>query len=102
VAAKSVGAEEDKPGSDERPQKGDLLVVSEGEHEGEVLKPGDLKLGGPPVRAWPKDAKTLVVRNGSRLNEVLVIRLDPGELDEATRSQSADGIVAYSAVCRSG
>ena len=40
-----------------------------------------------------------VIRNGSRLNEVLVIKLDPGELDDATRARSADGIVAYSAFC---
>jgi len=40
-----------------------------------------------------------VIRNGSRLNEVLVIRLDPAELDDETRAHAADGIVAYSAIC---
>ena len=95
----AAAAEEDQPGSDERPQKADLLVVSEGDEEGQVIKPQDLKLGGPPVHAWPKDPKTSVIRSGSRLNELLVIRLDPAELDDATRSHAADGIVAYSAVC---
>lgn len=99
AAAQTVAAEEDQPGSDERPQKGDLLVLSEGEHTGEVIKPDDLKLGGPPVHAWPKDPKSSVVRDGSRLNEILVIRLDPNELDDDTRARAADGIVAYSAVC---
>jgi Rieske Fe-S protein len=33
------------------------------------------------------------------LNEVLVVRLDPAELDDETRARAADGIVAYSAVC---
>ncbi len=98
-AASSVSAEEDKPGSDERPQKGDLLVLSEGEQAGETIKPGDVKLGAGPLRAWPKDPKTSVVRDGSRLNETLIIRLDPAELDDVTRSRSADGIVAYSAIC---
>lgn len=98
LAAKSVVAE-DQPGSDERPQKGDVLVASEGEREGEVIKPGDLKLGGPPLRAWPKDPKTSVVRKGSRLNEILVIKLETGELDDATRARAADGIIAYSALC---
>jgi rieske iron-sulfur protein len=51
------------------------------------------------VRAWPKDPKTSVIRKGSRLNEVLVIRLDPAELDDETRAHAADGIVAYSAIC---
>jgi rieske iron-sulfur protein len=92
-------ADDDPPGSDERPQKADLLVVSEGDGEGQVIKPQDLKLGGPPVHAWPKDPKTSVVRKGSRLNELLVVKLDPAELDDATRSRAADGIVAYSAVC---
>jgi rieske iron-sulfur protein len=92
-------ADEDQPGSDERPQKADVLVVSEGEHAGDIVKPQDLQLGGPPVRAWPKDPKTSVVRKGSRLNEVLVIKLDPAELDDQTRARSADGIVAYSAIC---
>jgi rieske iron-sulfur protein len=99
AAGKSAAAEEDQPGSDERPQKGDLLVLSEGEHAGEVVKPGDLKLGGPPVHAWPKDPKTSVIRKGSRLNEILLIKLVPGEMDDETRSRSADGIVAYSVIC---
>jgi rieske iron-sulfur protein len=94
-----AAADEDQPGSDERPQKADLLVVSEGEHAGQIITPQDLKIGGTPVRAWPKDPKTSVIRNGSRLNEVLVVRLDPAELDDETRSHSADGIVAYSIIC---
>jgi rieske iron-sulfur protein len=92
-------AEDDQPGSNERPQKADTLVFSEGDHAGEVIKPEDLKSGGPPVRAWPKDPKTAVIRKGSRLNELLVVRLDPAELDDDTRSRSADGIVAYSLIC---
>jgi rieske iron-sulfur protein len=99
AASTPAAADEDQPGSDERPQKGDVLVFSEGEHTGEVIKPQDLMLGGPPVRAWPKDSITSVIRKGSRLNEVLVVRLDPAELDDETRSRSADGIVAYSIIC---
>jgi rieske iron-sulfur protein len=95
----SAHAEGDQAGSDERPQKNDLLVVSEGPDAGHIIKPSDLTPGGPPVHAWPKDPKTEVVRDGSRLNEILVIKLDPAELDDDTRSRSADGIVAYSAVC---
>lgn len=99
VATRVLAADEEQPGSDERPQKGDVLVHSEGEREGHVIKPADLKLGGPPLHAWPQDPKTLVVRSGSRLNELLVVRLDPAELDEDTRARAADGIVAYSAIC---
>jgi len=99
LASKHAAAGEDQPGSEERPQKADVLVVSAGEHAGQLIGPQDLKLGGPPLRAWPKDPKTSVIRNGSRLNEVLVIRLDPADLDDETRARAADGIVAYSAIC---
>ncbi|WP_245474640.1 Rieske (2Fe-2S) protein [Bradyrhizobium sp. Leo121] len=100
LAAKpAVAEEEDQPGSDERPQKGDFLVHSEGEHAGESIKPADLEVGGPPVHAWPKDPKSSVIRKGSRLNEIVLLRLDPGELDDESRSRSANGIVAYSLIC---
>lgn len=99
LATRAVAADEEPPGSDERPQKGDLLVHSEGEAEGKLIKPNDLKLGGPPLHAWPQDPKTSVVRSGSRLNEILIVRLEPAELDEDTRAHAADGIVAYSAIC---
>lgn len=92
-------AGEDPPGSDERPQKGDLLVFSEGDQEGKLITAADLPAGGPPVHAWPKDPTTSVVRSASRLNEILIIRLDPAELDEKTRARAIDGIIAYSAIC---
>jgi rieske iron-sulfur protein len=95
----AAAADDEQPGSDERPAKDDLLVFSEGDHTGDIVKPQDLLLGGPPVHAWPKDPKTSVVRSGSRLNELLLIRLDPAELDDDTRARAADGIVAYSAIC---
>jgi rieske iron-sulfur protein len=99
LATKAVAADEDPPGSDERPKKGDHLVQSEGEQEGQLIKPGDLKLGGPPLHAWPQDPKTSVVRDRSILNEILIIKLDPAELDEDTRARAVDGILAYSAIC---
>jgi len=95
----TAAAEEERPGSDRRPQPRDVLVVAEGEREGELIKPEALKLGDPPLLAWPKDPDRAVIRDGSRLNELLVVRLAPEELDEATRPRAADGIVAYSAVC---
>ena len=92
-------ADEDPPGSDERPQKGDVLVFSEGDKEGKLITAADVPAGGPPVHAWPKDPKSSVVRSASRLNEILIIRLDPAELDEKTQARAVDGIIAYSAIC---
>jgi rieske iron-sulfur protein len=100
AACRSAAADEDQPGSAERPQKADVLVFSEGEHAGEIIKLQDLKHGGPPMSAWPRDSKTSVARKGSRLNELLVVRLDPAEMDDETRSRAADGIVACSAIAR--
>lgn len=99
LATRAVAADEEQPGSDERPQKGDHLVHSDGDQEGKPIKLDELKVGGPPVHAWPQDPKTQVVRSGSRLNEILIVRLDPADLDDDTRARAADGIVAYSAIC---
>jgi rieske iron-sulfur protein len=82
-----------------RPQEGDLLAFAEGVEEGRVIAPGDLAQGGPRVMAFPLDPRTRLVRDGSRLNKLLLVRLDPAGLDEETRGHAADGIVAYSAIC---
>jgi Rieske Fe-S protein len=79
-----------------RPARGDLLVRN-GDATGSPLTPADIKTGAPTV-AWPMAADG-TVRNGSRLNRLVVVRLDPGTLGERTRPRAADGIVAYSAVC---
>src|SRR3712207_4446876 len=82
-----------------RPAVGDVLVFAAGEKAGKPIGPSDLEPGGPQVLAWAMEPASGVVRNGSRLNQVLLLRLEPAALDEATGSRSAEGVVAYSAVC---
>jgi rieske iron-sulfur protein len=82
----------------ERPKEGDFFVAQDGE-SALPLKPADIPLGGPPVIAWPYDAAGNVIRKGSRLNKVLLLRLDPATLEGVTRERAAEGIVAYSAIC---
>jgi Rieske Fe-S protein len=82
-----------------RPQPGDVLVKLGAAADPKPLAPGDLPLGGPQVLAWPMDPASKTVRDGSRLNKVLLLRLAPDGFDAATRARSADGIVAYSAIC---
>jgi rieske iron-sulfur protein len=82
-----------------RPQPGDRFVFASGEREGSEIAPEDLTVGGPQVLAWPIDPTTKARRDASRLAQVLLVRLDPANLDEATRTHAADGIVAYSATC---
>ena len=48
---------------------------------------------------YPMDPAARVVRDDSRLNQVLLVRLDPSQLNPDTRARAADGIVACSAVC---
>jgi rieske iron-sulfur protein len=82
--------------ADERPKPGDHLVPIEGS-EPRALTPADVPK--MPLIAWPMDPKDGVVRNGSRLNKVLLVALDPATLEGPTRDRAAGGIVAYSAIC---
>jgi rieske iron-sulfur protein len=83
-----------------RPQEGDAFVFATGDRTGTVISETDLTLGGPPVLAWPMDPATKTVRDGSRLNQVLLLRLDVSKFDETTRARAAEGgLVAYSASC---
>jgi rieske iron-sulfur protein len=82
-----------------RPQAGDSLVYAYGDRKGEIIKVADLELGGPQQLAWAMDPQTRTVRDGSRLNQVLLIRLSHEELSPETRTDSADGVVAYSSIC---
>jgi rieske iron-sulfur protein len=82
-----------------RPQAGDRFIVASGERKGATLTPDDLPPGSSPVTAYPVDPQTGVVRDGSRLNQILLIHLDPADLSAATRAHAPQGIVAYSAVC---
>jgi rieske iron-sulfur protein len=83
-------------GENERAKVGDLFVPIDGQG---VIEPRDVPLGGPPIFAWPMEPATRIVRNGSRLNKVLLLRLDPAMLDDVTREHAADGVVAYTAIC---
>ena len=83
----------------ERPKEGDLLVNVTAAAAPEPLKPDDLPLDGKQTLAWPMDPETKTVRNGSRLNKVLLLRLDPDGFDAETKDHAVGGVVAYSAVC---
>ncbi len=82
-----------------RPQTGDRFVFQDGQHMGRLITAADLPVGGPHVTAYPVDPSSGVVRDGSRLNQILLVRFAAPDLAEDTRSRSAEGIVAYSGVC---
>lgn len=82
-----------------RPAAGDQFVFVQGEKKGQVVKVSDLELGGPQELAYPQDPVSKIVRDGSRLNQVLLIRLDPAQLTPETRADAAEGVIAYSSIC---
>jgi Rieske Fe-S protein len=96
---RAVLAKGGQPERAQPPELGDHLVFVMGDRAGETIAPRDIPLGGPQIPAWPKDPKVNIVRNGSPFNQVLLLRLDPHEFDEATAARSADGILAYSSLC---
>jgi len=96
LAARTTEAQSD-PAHD-RPKEGDLLVRV-GDAAPTPLTPDSIPLGAGQVLAWPMDPVSNVLRDGSRLNKVLLVRLDPAVLDPQTGGRAADGVVGYSAIC---
>ena len=90
-----------KPAGPDRspPQPGDRFQVVRGPLKNEFLRPEMLETGAPPLEGFPFDPVGKVLRRKNRLNRVLMLRLDPQEMDEPTRARSAEGVLVYSAVC---
>jgi rieske iron-sulfur protein len=82
-----------------RPQDGDRFVFAGGERKGARIALADIPARATPINAYPQDPASGTVRDGSRLNQVILMRLPEAELAEATRKLAPQGIVAYSGVC---
>jgi Rieske Fe-S protein len=81
------------------PQRGDLLVYAFGPRTGQPIALAEVAAGAKQITAFPMDPKTRRVRDGTRLNQLIVVRLASEALTEETRARAADGVVAYSGVC---
>jgi Rieske Fe-S protein len=81
-----------------RPMEGDLIVKSD-DARATPLAPADIPLGAKHTLAWAMDPAAGVVRSGSRLNQILLVRLELESLTPETRSRAAEGVVAYTAIC---
>lgn len=79
-------------------QPGDGLVHLKGPEKGEPIVRTDLPVGGPQELAWPV-APDGTVRDRSRLNQLLVIRLDAADIAEEFRPFAAGDTLCYSAIC---
>ena len=74
-----------------RPQSKDRFVFARGSRKGEAITLADLPAGGPPLIAFPVDPLAKIVRDGWRLNEVLVVRLE--STDFSAETQRASGTI---------
>jgi rieske iron-sulfur protein len=81
-----------------RPKAGDLLIKVD-DPMLKPLTPDDIAVGAAQIMAWAVDPSDKIVRSGSRLNRVLLLRLDESTLKPDTRSRAAGGVVAYTAIC---
>lgn len=81
-----------------RPKEGDLLVrADDAQHR--PLRAADISPNGPHIPAWAMDPASRILRSGSRLNGLILVRLDESKLSADTRPRAADGVVAYTAIC---
>lgn len=85
-------------GADDGPQAGDALTLADAD-DATPLRVDDLKRDAKQLIVYPYDLQAKRVRYDSRLNKILLIRVDPGELDAENRSRAADGVLAFSAIC---
>ncbi len=92
-------AQSTAPVRSQRPAAGDLLVGTKAGPDAAPLRPDDIVLAAPQVMAWAKDPASGTVRDGSRLNQILLLRFDPESLDAETLAHAAGGVLAFSATC---
>lgn len=81
------------------PQIGDMLIQANGMQMGQPITTASFTAPDTVIQAWPKDPKTGVLRNKSRLNRVLLIKVDPAALAGDVRQRSVEGVIAYSDFC---
>jgi len=98
VRADEPGAEP-PPEAVAPPQPGDVLVYALGARTGQPIALADVAPGAKQITAFPMDPATHRVRDGTRLNQLIVVRLAADVLSDETRARAADGVVAYSGVC---
>jgi rieske iron-sulfur protein len=78
--------------------RADDFVVRAGDASRRRLASDDIPLGAQQTLAWAMDADG-TVRSGSRLNQLILVRLDPASMTAETKARAADGVVAYTSIC---
>lgn len=81
------------------PQPDDGLCFPSDTEGGRLVVSADVPAAGPPLLVYPRDPDSGVIREKSRLNQILLLRLDPARVDDRTRALMAEDVIAYSGVC---
>lgn len=81
------------------PQIGDELAFPSWENDGRLVHATDVPLDGSPLVVYPRDPASGVVREKSRMNQILLLRVDPTALDKISKRHAAKDIIAYSGIC---
>ena len=82
-----------------RPKAGHRLVLAEDDGKRTPLKPADIPLNGKLVLAFPYDMDSKAVQDGSRLNKIALVRVEPASISDDAKKFAADGVLAFSSVC---
>ena len=82
-----------------RAQAGDQLAFKLGERKDEIISLADVTYGAKPIVAYPYDPVDGVLRRGSRLNQIIVVRLAEDGYTDEVRARAVDGVIAYTAIC---
>jgi rieske iron-sulfur protein len=83
---------------DDAPRAGDWLVGVD-DATAKPIGPADLKINEKQIIVFAYDPAEKRARSDTRLNRIILIKLDPASLDAETALRAADGVVAYSAIC---
>ncbi|MDA0823875.1 MAG: Rieske 2Fe-2S domain-containing protein [Proteobacteria bacterium] len=83
----------------EPPQTGDDIVFPSWQNDGRAVSLQDIEIASPPILAYPRDPTTQIVRDKSRLNQILLVRFSDEDFSKETQEFTASGVVAYSGVC---
>ena len=79
------------------PQVGDVFVFTEGPNKGNVVNVADVVLDAPSITVQAKDPAG-AIREGDN-NIVMLYRVAPDKVPSDMQSETAEGIMAYSAIC---
>lgn len=81
-----------------RPAAGDLLVADDVEADPVAIKAAEVQ-PGRPMLAYPFDPASRQIRNDSKLNKIVLVRVDESDLDADSKARAAGGVLAFSVVC---